>query len=855
MVQVGRVIFYLSNNLTTTSAANATSHLFFAYLRALAPEQTTTVSGISKLPRSLQALLSQTEYPPEPPSLMQSTTTKVVMIVQDVSPTPFALLRRARNFEYREDDQALQEFSDYDDPVRALTEECRRVMTCISTTNQSAVPIDGNAVQDPSWSRFEDVGFNSIGDHVQSPGDLAKAKSGMRSPPGAFNTDFNRPTTPSWADFLSSGFAEEKSPTLLPPDKQLPLPVGPRAHSSQSHRPRGDQIDLEPGELASITTFDLDETFWWVWMTSLAGEEPAERKSVFGRCALIETHIQGATWLLIEEQVEGASPGQDEGVYLAEKKSRFSFTRRGRLSRKKTIKKSKALEDTKEQQSTMSLNRISPEKHEQIHKAAKRLARGDKPTGSENMVMRRSRLGEDTAAKTTSTMSVGNFMNEAGAALKWTNHYDNGAIKEDIRQQYMLDPAAGTGKPTEYSRSTSAVNLSTSRPVLPDGLPSGISTSTLAPHGEYDSGKRSLSNRDLPALPVDSNPGTSQKSTSPPATPPHVRSSRDSRNTQFLPDEKIAVPLDPHLTMRNDSVDSAAAPLSSVGSPPSPGLHTMRLGQEQKKVLTKDPASSTGLKKLFGRKRPTVERADTPTENTTERLEEQTKPTVPASRPIVVPEFARSPEPVKIPDSPPRSVYNEPTFNLSPFKDAGSAVANRDDARRAALDQLEAEDEFARFDQGPIDEMPAFVPADDADADDDESAAPSPVIKQHANNSRPAGHLHPGLDYPAARSISPARKPIAQQMRFPVKTADAPAGSQPSTTSDRWAQIRKNAAERAARINEEQQKAQSQQHGRNHSASARSDDGETSGEETIESRVARIKARVAELTGKAANFV
>lgn len=43
---------------------------------------------------------------------------------------------------------------------------------------------------------------------------------------------------------------------------------------------------------------------------------------------------------------------------------------------------------------------------------------------------------------------------------------------------------------------------------------------------------------------------------------------------------------------------------------------------------------------------------------------------------------------------------------------------------------------------------------------------------------------------------------------------------------NRWAQIRKNAANRAA-----------------------DGDEDTSGEETIESRVARIKARVAELTG------
>jgi hypothetical protein len=62
--------------------------------------------------------------------------------------------------------------------------------------------------------------------------------------------------------------------------------------------------------------------------------------------------------------------------------------------------------------------------------------------------------------------------------------------------------------------------------------------------------------------------------------------------------------------------------------------------------------------------------------------------------------------------------------------------------------------------------------------------------------------------------------------------------------NDRWARIRKNAAERAQRLSEEQS-------GRSRSQSAKTDDGETSGEETIESRVARIKARVAELTGKA----
>lgn len=60
----------------------------------------------------------------------------------------------------------------------------------------------------------------------------------------------------------------------------------------------------------------------------------------------------------------------------------------------------------------------------------------------------------------------------------------------------------------------------------------------------------------------------------------------------------------------------------------------------------------------------------------------------------------------------------------------------------------------------------------------------------------------------------------------PYRSNSGSAGSE-----DRWAQIRKNAAERAARM------------------TADDGDSDSSGAETIESRVARIKARVAELTG------
>src|SRR6195952_3657524 len=270
------------------------------------------VGGISNLPMSLQKLVQETEYPPERPSLLQTRTTKVVMIVDSVSPTPFSLLRRANHFQYRDDDKALQEFAEYEDPVKALTDECRRVLRSISSANQSQVSTskDSTGLRDASWSRFEDIGFSGPFDENDDEEDEAtnlmkrRNPQGLRSTPHARNVGLNRPTTPSWADFLSSGFVDEAkngpAPLLLPPDKILP-PIDTRGRSSQSHRPRLESNQLEPGELASITRFDLDDSFWWVWISSLAGEEYPERKAAFGRCALVETMIPGGRWLVMEE--------------------------------------------------------------------------------------------------------------------------------------------------------------------------------------------------------------------------------------------------------------------------------------------------------------------------------------------------------------------------------------------------------------------------------------------------------------------------------------------------------------------------------------------------------------------------
>lgn len=299
-------------------------HLFFAYLRSLAPEDPAKGSSVPMLPTSLRALLHSVDYPPPKAAALHSRSVKVVMTVETVSPTPFALLRRAKHFQFRDDDKTLQAFVEFDDPIQCLTDENKRVLKCISQTNESSVSIVGLRSR-PSWSKFQDVGFSGVMEENEDNIEAREVKEEpLRSPTSeSFGDSFRkraemgpshrtgeilaRPTTPSWADFMVAGFAAAgsggngQSPLLLPPDKQLP-PIetaGSRVRSSQSNVHTGDD-SLDPGELASVTPMEIDDAFWWVWMSSLSGEESSARKAVFGRCALAETKADEGRWLVLE---------------------------------------------------------------------------------------------------------------------------------------------------------------------------------------------------------------------------------------------------------------------------------------------------------------------------------------------------------------------------------------------------------------------------------------------------------------------------------------------------------------------------------------------------------------------------
>ncbi|KAF1940252.1 hypothetical protein EJ02DRAFT_237327 [Clathrospora elynae] len=839
---------------TWEKAADAASHLFFAYLRSLSPDLN-MIGGISALPRSLQALLSQTEYPPQTPTLMQTRTTKVVMIVDSVSPTPFSLLRRAKHFEYRDDDVALQQFSAYEDTVKALTDECRRVLECISTTNQSIVSPEART-PDPSWSRFEDFGFSGIMDNSDStsgaslngsPREFSSMRSGARSK----NTDLGRPTTPSWADFLSSGFADENnnsSPNtlLLPSQKLPPLGENARVHSSQSHMRGLKEDDLEPGELASITQFDLDETFWWVWMISLASEETTERKAAFGRCTLIETRIQGAKWLVMEEQVKGASAGPEEGAYIAEKKSKFSFTRRGRLGRRKSTGKKPTGKEPYNRTTTntpMSKTSIGPDQHARIQAAAARLAQNERDQkDAQEFAQRRGRMDDISSIKTNSVLTLQpHLVNDAGPAMKWDKKFGEAALDKDaLRAQYLGDVRAGRG---------SKDNLLTT---------ANGRTSPLPPE---------LSNRDLPALPKSEMeaPSTNRGDSRSPArvttnTPPPVASvtpvpwPNDSPTQTPLPQqqpfptstlEETPRPEQKHVPQTETPNQHPALRKSVPERKPAVAPHpTVRVSEDQsiasgKKISpNKLKKKEGGFRKLFGRKKtetsaPTPAVATAPEEvvetgddsyfqasdatRSVSRLEEHQPPGQEPS-----PRYSNEqPDPLRAPSPKYEPSPATSSSGLPVSHNAGGPVVPG-----SAASQQEIDHAFSRFDQGPMSDMPAFIPNDD-DTDDEAATAPTVPRRQLPQQAQPKT--------PTQRVPRHADDISEESVEF---------SKQQSPSQDRWAQIRKNAADRAARLSEEQVRRS-----RSQSQSQRTDEGETSGEETIESRVARIKARVAELTG------
>ena len=138
---------------------------------------------------------------------------------------------------------------------------------------------------------------------------------------------------------------------------------------------------------------------------------------------------------------------------------------------------------------------------------------------------------------------------------------------------------------------------------------------------------------------------------------------------------------------------------------------------------------------------------------------------------------SRVPVPVASAASPPavRSAAAAPPAVIKPAA-APESPAPRELSPVSTRDAAAAKEEFSRFDQGPLLDQPAFIADDDGDDADD--AVPPPIARHSPRIPSPSPKQ------PESKAAAPP----------PAPGAHAPANE----AQDRWAQIRKNAAERAA---------------------------------------------------------
>jgi hypothetical protein len=829
--------------------------------------------------------MAQTRYPPDASTHIQKAIPKVVMLVDSVSPGPFALLRRANNFEYRDED--LQTFSEYSDPAQALTEECRRVLGCITLANQSTAVVRSQSAMsigleslhkpDETWSHFQDFGFSSFGDDsndtvsgASSPGLDHERISGIRSAPRSRADGGGRPTTPSWADFLNSGFVDDSNnikPTpvrmLLPPDKVLP-PIGlPRSSSGLPRSSSGILgEDMNPGELASITRFDLDDSFWWVWMTSLANEEPATRKSVFGRCALVETGIFSGHWILLEEQIKSATSELEAGAYLAEKKSRFGFSRRGKSGRRRSAAlPQKSLDIPQEEPEKSTKPNISLDQQAKIRAAAATLVRQNIKV-DEPSPQKRGRRDEAMSMKTNSVMTLG-LKSEAAPAMKWAHSFD----KEATRQQYLGDNFAGTGAHVgmhvsdNASVSTETGHADVPLPPLPVPQKSAIFTEYELPATPQEDHAK-VGEMPQPSFPVvctaNDNGAPASLSASIRSEQPVVHDATEMQTTSSVPN--VAQVGRKPVAVRSNNVKNHPAfrPSMDGQRPVKSEISAVKAAREawelkaanfSPDVLPHHPKRPNGFKRMFSTKgknddgrnefpgqQPSASMTSlTPSETNLGKQRSLLRKRSPAPNGPA----QAMPLPTGEPLFPRRAMASSP---VPPHSEQGpSAVSSLEPTLgsqdRAGDDHIvspgyssSAHGDHQHFDQDQTSHAPSWTPRQSIDS----HLQAEEAYKANLPNA-------PGV-FPE----TPAETPMMESSsggQFHTDPSDET--SQPTANNiDRWAQIRRNAAERAARLSEDQTSGRP-----SNLTTGTEDDGDTSGEETIEERVARIKARVAHLTG------
>ena len=354
--------------------------------------------------------------------------------------------------------------------------------------------------------------------------------------------------------------------------------------------------------------------------------------------------------------------------------------------------------------------------------------------------------------------------------MKWANNYDKSAF----RAAYLSNSQAGTGAQSDTTQtdvpapaSTAPLPPSTSKTGPPSPPPKeAVAVATPLPPSPEP--LRKEVKEPLPEEKKDTPKSTKTVVMEDPASPEleaaeetNKKSKKKTSNTGFK-------------SMFGTNKKKAEQPsMKSTGAKESSSVAAARAALEAKAKAAQDPSSVSPQKPSVVKKKPVPERPVT-VEGPTE---EPTKPSTPQQ-----PE-----EPV-----PGQNVSTQIVGSGSPPK-TRRAVEYDALSRVGTNERNAADQEFSKFDQGPLIEQPALIPEDPS-----ATTAPPPYAEQ-------------------PQTLTNSQGPKLEGATELEETEVA-------TSRDRWAQIRKNAAERAAIATEEPETRTSQ--------SERTDEGDTSGEES-----------------------
>jgi hypothetical protein len=507
---------------------------------------------------------------------------------------------------------------------------------------------------------------------------------------------------------------------------------------------------------------------------------------------LLETVIRGAKWLVLEEQVKGAAPEPEAGAYIVEKKRFFGFSTRKKLTRSKSTAKGPVSNQPYKSSNSnatapVSKTSIAPDQHARIQAAAAALQKKQREQEEDQHREangRRARNDDTYSTKTNSVMTqYTGLFTEASSAMKWAKHYDNHYDKDQLRSAYLSDTRAGTGAPASLrgANGRSMSNISENRSDVQK--PSSADTEKALPlpvPPKYGAKPANDAAADAATVPLPEAQSNGAEETRKDSTEEQghkklkkkpvgnsafkgIFSSTKQRTTEESPKKEIGI--DP------SAVAAARAALEnkvkSQDALPTPKSHnTGRLNEIKKNLVPEEPTNGS----------PRSEKTATPSPPS--KLPKKATTTKSAS--------AAAPE-AAAPGSP---TYGPPRTRRDAEYDALSRI---DTNEKAA-----AEREFSSFDQGPLADQPAFVPSGDS---------PITPVEEHFPETKPEAVV------------------TATETPRDVATPTQTVGTESIKTSpyqDRWAQIRKNAAERAAAASPEEI----------HSRTSQADDGDTSGEES-----------------------